>query len=50
VVIILVANGEATPNNPIDFKSVNFPEEMRMAVSTFEMMLQDLKDKQDELS
>tara|TARA_R110001599_G_scaffold331689_1_gene546625 strand:- start:343 stop:765 length:423 start_codon:yes stop_codon:yes gene_type:complete len=47
---ILVANGEATPNNPIDFKSVNFPEEMRMAVSTFEMMLQDLQEKQNELA
>jgi len=47
---ILIANGEATPENAIDFKSVNLPDELRIAVSTFEMMLQDLKDKQDELA
>jgi len=47
---IMLANGEATPDNPIDFKSINLPEEMRMAISSFEMMLDTIKETTNELA
>jgi len=47
---VLLANGEATPDNPIDFKSINLPEEMRMAISSFEIMLHNLEEKTNELA
>ena len=41
----LIASGEATPNNPIDFKTVNFPEELATAMSRVNFSIDEIIEK-----
>jgi hypothetical protein len=41
----LIADGNATPNNPINFKTINFPEELSYAISRMEFSIDEMIEK-----
>lgn len=41
----LIADGHATPDHPINFKTINFPEELSFAISRMEWSIDEMIEK-----